>query len=380
MEEVSLLLILLVFSFIFSGYETAFFSVSIGERERLSIKYPYLKIQNLQSDRTTLLNVLLLMNLLVNTLNSFVFARIIERLQGDAFVSSGLLLAYQIIGFFVILLMFGEITPKVIAIRKPAFFLKNFSVFIYAIYRAVGWIVKPITFYFNFIFSKIGARKKSLESILLELKTLFADVPAVFIGISLVRGSIRRFIKSKRHVVHFRSGMSVNDMDQIIKKHPHSIYPIIENGEINKIANILKSKKDYICIEEPAVVPDTITILEYLKEIAEEINGFRVVVSEHGEYLGIASLDDLIRVLSPEANIKRLSENVYIVDGRAYIEEIERKIGITFRTESDTIMGYIMEKTNRIPEEGERINIDGIQFEVLARDEGEIKLVRMDIS
>ncbi len=80
MEDFVLLLTLLVLSFIFSGYETAFFSLSAGQRERLSLKYPYLGLQKLQADRTTLLNILLLLNLLVNTLNSFVFVGIIENI------------------------------------------------------------------------------------------------------------------------------------------------------------------------------------------------------------------------------------------------------------------------------------------------------------
>ncbi len=379
MENLLLLLILLFLSFIFSGYETAFFSISAGQRERLSIRYPYLNIQTLQDDRTTLLNVILLMNLLVNTLNSFVFARMIEGIETSSGISPGLLLLYQIGGFFIVLLLFGEITPKVIAIRDPAFFLKNFSIFIYMIYRVVRWVVRPLSVYFKWVSSRLWKWEVSPESTLLELKTLFPDVPGVFTGISLSRGNIRRFIRDRKHVVHLETNMSDKDMDKVIIKQPHSLYPVLENMEVVKIANLLKSDREHIHFEEPAIIPDTITIQEYLREVDEEINGFRIVVSEYGDYLGIATLDDLIRVLSPETSIKSLGKNVYIVDGRAYIEEIESKLGITFETESDTIMGYIMEKTDRIPEEGERIDIDGVRFEVLAREEGEIKLVRMEI-
>ena len=378
MESILLLLTLLVLSFIFSGYETAFFSIPAGEREHLSIKYPYLNIQTLQDDRTTLLNVLLLMNLLVNTMNSFVFARVIESLSWIN-RSSDIILLYQIGGFFIILLLFGEITPKVIAIRNPAFFLKNFSVFIFTIYRLLGWIIRPISFQFKFLFSKLWHKEVSPESTLMELKTLFPDVPGVFTGISIARGNVRRFIRHRRHVVHLEDEMSVEEIDRVIKKQPHSLYPVLSNNEIVKVANMLKSSKSNIYFEEPAIIPDTITILDYLRDVDEEINGFRVVVSEHGEYIGIATLDDLIKVLSPETNIKRVNERVFIVDGRSYIEDIESKLGVTFDTDSDTIMGYIMEKTERIPEEGERFEIDGVRFEVLSREEGEIKLVRMEI-
>ncbi len=378
MENILLLLILLILSFIFSGYETAFFSISAGKRERLSLRYPYLKLQVLQEDRTTLLNVLLLMNLLVNTINSFIFARVVEQIT-TAKLSSGLLLFYQIGGFFIILLLFGEVTPKVIAIRNPAFFLKNFSVFIYMVYRIAGWIVRPISFQFKLIFSKIWKRDVSSDETLLELKTLFPDVPGVFTGISIARGSIRRLIRHRKHVVHLSEGMSVEDIDGVVIKQPHSIYPVLRDNEVVKLANILKSNRTNVYFEDPAIIPDTITILDYLKDVDEEINGFRVVVSEHGEYIGITTLDDLIKVLCPETNIKKLSENVYIVDGKSYIEDVESKLGVTFTTDSDTIMGYIMEKTGKIPEEGERLEIEGIIFEVLSKDEGEIKLVKMEM-
>ncbi len=379
MESLLLLLTLLVLSFVFSGYETAFFSIPAGQRERLSLRYPYLNIQRLQADSTTLLNVLLLMNLLANTLNSFVFASIMENLVFLKGLSHNGILVVQIIGFFLILLFTGEITPKVIAIRRPEFFLKNFSVFIFMTYRLTGWIVKPVSSYFNYIFSKRGNVSLEIEEIIAELKGLFPDVSGIFTGISIVRGNIRRVMRNKRYVVSVEKNMDMDELDKVILKHPHSIYPVKKQGEITEVLNLRKSNTNSLYFEDVRVVPETLTVLDYLRDVDDEIHGFRVVVSEHGEYIGISTLDDLLKVLSPDVNIKELGHGLYIIDGRASIEDIERRIGISLDTETDTLMGYIMEKTGKVPEEGERFTIEGVEFEVLSRKSGEIKLVKVKV-
>ena len=379
MEDFVLLLTLLVLSFIFSGYETAFFSLSAGQRERLSLKYPYLGLQKLQADRTTLLNILLLLNLLVNTLNSFVFVGIIENMRMLGDVPDKILLLIQILGFFVILLFTGEITPKVIAIRKPEFFIRNFSFFIFIFYRMFGWIIRPLSFYFRFIFARKSKIGVSVDEIISELKGLFHDVESVFTGISIIRGNVRRIMKNRRYVVSIEEGMSVEEIDRIVLRHPHSIYPVEKAGEVIATLNLRESTVNRLKRDEVGVIPETLTILEYLREVDDETGGFRVVVSEHGEYIGIATLDDLLRVLALKSNIKRVSDKVYIIEGITPIEDVESKIGVNFDTEADTLMGYIMEKTGRIPEEGERFVINDMTFEVLARKEGEIKLVRVEV-
>ena len=379
MESVLLLLILLLLSFVFSGYETSFFSISSVQRERISVKYPHLNLQALQDDKGTLLNVLLLMNLLVNTLSSFIFAHIVEVLYKVNGLPQGLILFYQIGAFFVILLIFGEITPKVIAINNPSFFIIHFSAFIYATYRLTGWFTRPLSLLFNKIFSSLWHSDTSKEALFNEIKVLFPDVCGVFTGLSLIRGSIRRLVKDKRHVVHFALGMTQDEMDNIVKNHPHSMYPVIKEDEVVKLADMRKSNKTQIFFEDPMIVPDTITLLDYLKEVRRELNGFRIVVSESGEYIGIATLDDIINVLSPKTNIKKVKDRVFITEGRAYIEDVERRLGIVFNTESETLMGYLMEKTGRILEEGEKVVIDGVKFEVLLKEKGYIKLLRMEL-
>ena len=242
----------------------------------------------------------------------------------------------------------------------------------------LGWIIKPLSFYFRFIFS----RKKSsigVDDIISELKGLFPDVRGVFTGIGIARGNVRRLMKNRKYVVSVKKGMNQDDIDKLVLKHPHSIYPVEESGEIVKTLNLRESNPEMLKYDEVRVIPETLTILEYLREIDDELNGFRVVVSEHGEYIGIATLDDLLKVLSTPSNIKKLSEKTYILEGIAQIEDVESKLGISLDTEADTLMGFIMEKTGRIPEEGEKIVIDGILWEVLARKQGEIKLIKAEL-
>ncbi len=299
------------------------------------------------------------------------------RMLGD--VPDKILLLIQILGFFVILLFTGEITPKVIAIRKPEFFIRNFSFFIFIFYRMFGWIIRPLSFYFRFIFARKSKIGVSVDEIISELKGLFHDVESVFTGISIIRGNVRRIMKNRRYVVSIEEGMSVEEIDRIVLRHPHSIYPVEKAGEVIATLNLRESTVNRLKRDEVGVIPETLTILEYLREVDDETGGFRVVVSEHGEYIGIATLDDLLRVLALKSNIKRVSDKVYIIEGITPIEDVESKIGVNFDTEADTLMGYIMEKTGRIPEEGERFVINDMTFEVLARKEGEIKLVRVEV-
>lgn len=379
MENFILFLILLILSFIFSGYETAFFSLSASQRERLSLKYPSLGLQRFQADRTTLLNTLLLMNLLVNTLNSFVFASIVENMKMLSVLSDRFIMLAQILGFFVVLLFTGEITPKVIAIRNPEFFVKNFSFLIMVFYKGLGWIIRPVSTYIKLIFARKESEGINAERIIAELKGFFPDVEGVFTGIGIIRGNVKRILKNKKYVVSIQKHMAVKDIDRIVLKHPHSIYPVEDNEEVVEILNLRESDANTLKFKEVKIIPETLKIVEYLKETDDELNGFRVVVSEHGEYIGIVTFDDLLKVFASHTSIKKIKDSVYIVEGLAQIEEIENKLGICLDTNADTFMGFIMEKTGRIPEEGERLCIGNLSCEVLSRKQGEIKLVKVEV-
>ena len=118
------IVVLLICAALFSGSETALFSLTPGRREELKNSHPNAarRVDGLLSDPGRLLGTLLLANLIVNTAASSIFTLALLVLSRRHGVSEALLLGVGGIVLTVILLMFGEVTPKVLASRNPGRF------------------------------------------------------------------------------------------------------------------------------------------------------------------------------------------------------------------------------------------------------------------
>lgn len=148
------------------------------------------------------------------------------------------------------------------------------------------------------------------------------------------------------------------------------------------------SLADYV---RPALfVPELEKISELLKKFQRTKTHLAVVVDEYGGTAGIVSLEDLLEELvgdildehddEEEAEFTQLDENRYVAEGKASIYELGEAIGINFPEDDryETLGGFLIAMTGKMPRRGERFEFDGWAFVVKEVDEKRISRIEIE--
>ena len=311
----------------------------------------------------------------------------------------------------VLVLIFGEITPKTVAKQKSeAVSLKVAK----PIQFCVG-IFKPFVFLFTAISSLfirlLGADPNESEPFITEeeLKTM--------VGVSEEEGVLEDVEKQMifnvfdfgaqqvKDVMVQRVDMTTiniedkyDDILEVIKRDQFSRIPVYEET-IDNIVGVLNVKdlilanenrehfklKDYM--REPFYTFEFKKVTEVFNEMKKNRIHMAVVLDEYGGTVGIVTLEDLVEEIVGEIEdeydehddkIKVVKEDEYIVDGSAKLDEISDLIGVNMESEElDSIGGLIIEELGRMPEENEEVNIGKIKFKVEEVEKNRIKKVRI---
>lgn len=311
----------------------------------------------------------------------------------------------------VLVLIFGEITPKTVAKQKSeAVSLKVAK----PIQFCVG-IFKPFVFLFTAISSLfirlLGADPNESEPFITEeeLKTM--------VGVSEEEGVLEDVEKQMifnvfdfgaqqvKDVMVQRVDMTTinvedkyDDILEVIKRDQFSRIPVYEET-IDNIVGVLNVKdlilanenrehfklKDYM--REPFYTFEFKKVTEVFNEMKKNRIHMAVVLDEYGGTVGIVTLEDLVEEIVGEIEdeydehddkIKVVKEDEYIVDGSAKLDEISDLIGVNMESEElDSIGGLIIEELGRMPDENEEVNIGKIKFKVEEVEKNRIKKVRI---
>jgi putative hemolysin len=397
-----LLILFLILSAFFSGTETAFFSLNSLEREKLrGIKGKWKKtiIELFFSSPDHILITILTGNMIVNVFATDVFAlslseAIVERLP---FIDSEL---FSIIVMTFIILIFGEMTPKNIAVRHPLAFA-NFSLISLSLFHRLFF---PLTGILNLIRSKVlvhlptknfkdETKKKALiafamkvgfqggfikkyELDLLESYLDFIDKTAA--DVMIPRTEVHGVDISTAKLAGSFLYIYTNDFD-----HPvgyieiKDLLPYKYNVKNVKKKGLLKS-----LVRPFYPIPVSKNLHELTRELRHANSAVALVVDEFGGTAGIVTFQTIIQDIldyfysSEKDSILRIGENRYSIPGSIEIETLEDFFGISFPSESRTVSGMIIEKLGEIPEQGVSLQVSGIHFTV--RKAGKNRIVRFE--
>lgn len=404
-----ILLILLIGSGFFSASETSLMSLSkirIRHMQEEGVKGAKL-VANLIEDSNKLLSTILIGNNIVNiaatSISTALFTSLIPGATGVA-VATALMT--------VLVLLFGEITPKTIAANnseKVAIFVSKPIKIIISILRPLVWIFNLIT---GLIFKILGVKDKGTQPYITEeeLKTMVNvshEEGVLEIEERQIINNVFQFgdMQAKEAMVQRLDMIAINiedNYEQIIdmfKTEKFSRMPVY-NESIDDIIGILNIKdviflsedeietfdiRDYI--REPFFTYEFKKITQLLEEMKIEKSQMAIVVDEYGGTAGLITLEDLIEVIvgniedeydEEEEEIQVIKEDEYIVDGRIKITELNELIGVKLESEEfDSIGGYIIGYLRRLPEENEVIEVDNIKFCIESLDKNRIKKVRI---
>ncbi len=291
-------------------------------------------------------------------------------------------------------LVFGELVPKQVAMRKAESLALGLSSLISGIAKVFAPLVNLLTLSTNGVLRLLGIDPNAQEEEVSE------EEIRMMVDVGSEKGTIdyeeKEFIQnvfefndlSADEILTHRTEVVMldleDDMDvwkQIIYDSRHTRYPVCD-GTADKIVGILNSK-DYFRLEdksresvmENAVKPayfvlDTIKADTLFRNMKKDRHMLAVVLDEYGGMSGIITINDLVELLVGDlcdevieeevVDIKQLGEDSWLIQGSALLEEIEEKLSVSLADseEFDTFSGYVLHELESIPEDGAEVTIE----------------------
>ncbi|MCC7524007.1 MAG: gliding motility-associated protein GldE [Chitinophagaceae bacterium] len=410
-----LLLSLLIVSFFVSGAEVALFSLNYRDINMLKTKqHPAARrIITLLDQPRRLLATLQIANTFVNIGTIIVSNVLIDELllQPNAFLN--FIIKLIVIVFLIVL--FGEILPKVSATQNNIRFAYSASLLIEVLYSFFGGMSKWFVKFTDGIEKSFGGIKQhhvydpadidqaiemnSTENTTEEEK-------------NILRGIARFGQITVKQIMRTRLDVSAIDYDtnfgQLVRKIEELHYsrlPVYKNN-LDDVVGIIHSKDllpfvnepdDFdwrSLIRQPYFVPEQNLIRDLLRELQKKNTHFAVVVDEFGGTEGIVTMEDIMEEIigdirdefdDEESVNKKIDDHTYIFEGRIMITDACKAMGLkadTFdqvRGDSESIAGLVLELAGEIPVEGQVIPIGDFEFTVTEIDKNRIKKVKVTI-
>ena len=406
--QVILLIILLVMSGFFSMSETALMALSkirIRHMVEEGVKGAKL-VEKLSEDPSKLLGAILIGNNIVNIGASSLATSIAIKAIGPSGV--GLVTIIMTI----LVLIFGEITPKSIAKQKSESVALKVSKPISVIVKIFKPFILGFTAISGLFIKLLGGDPKANEPFITEeeLKTmvgvseeegLLEDVEKemIFNVFEFADSQVKDVMVQRVDIIAIDINSSYEEVINIIKREQFSRLPVY-NQHIDNIVGILNVKdliiasqnkeefkvSDYM--REPYYTFEFKKITELFNEMKKSRNHMSVVLDEYGGNVGIVTIEDLIEEVVGEIEdeyddekddeIIVIKEDEYIVDGSARLDNIADLIGVTMESEEfDSIGGLIIGELGRFPKKNEEIKVNNIRFIIEDIDKNRIKRVRI---
>jgi len=410
-----LLLCLLAFSFIVSGAEVAFFSLTYKDINMLKTKPQpsYRRIIHLLESPKILLGSLIIANSFSN-----IAIIIISNILIDDFFSFDHTLALmefliKVVAVTFLLLLFGEVMPKVLATRNNTRFAKDTGPVIeltnYLCRRLSRWLVK----YSDFIERKLAHKTSGA----ITNEELFHAIDITDTGTNeneknILKGilkfgniTVRQIMKTRVDVNGVEYNTSIQDVLKCVTDLHYSRLPVYRE-DLDNVAGIIHTKDllPYIdqpdhfdwhsLIRPPYFVHEQKLIEDLLRDFQAKRIHFAIVVDEFGGTSGIVTLEDILEEVigeikdefdDEEAEYKKIDEDNYIFEGRTMINDVCKVMQLpadafdVVRGESDSLAGLVLELAGEIPYPSQVIVSGDFEFTVLDVVRNRIEKIKVSI-
>jgi len=399
--------VLLVFSALFSGSETALFSLTHGQREALKHLRPKSSshIELLLSDPDRLLGTILLGNLIVNTaitgLATIVFLAFARR----SGVGEALVVGVGGIAVTILLLVFAEVTPKIIASRSTA----RFAVATAPLMAPLQWLLRPVAGVLTALASRLAPAKGESDKLTDEEMHTMVELGRrrdVLQGsedeilrnlIGLDARSVSEVMTPRIDIVAVPEQATVAEALAVARRSGFSRLPVYHNT-IDRVTGTLHVKElltapdqsvSVTTLGRPAhFVPEVKPLPELLDEIRRKGSHIAIVVDEFGQTAGLVTLEDLLEAvfgeivdefdLAEELPYTKVDDDCYLVDGEIDIATLNRLLRNTLRgVGHERLSSFIHEKLGRLPRAGDALRHGRI--EITVRETDGTKLEKVEV-
>ena len=408
MEYIIIFIFLLILSAFFSGTETAYFHIRKHRKETPE------KIKSVLDSPQRLLVSLLTGNTIVNVSIASLAAYITAGFADDYTWSKSTLILMEVLVVSVVVLIFGEILPKMIAIK----YSKEYALKMYTPLKIMMFILSPIAQGFNAITNVvikiIPFRKEKIFDSEEELKilaelgeeegTLQEEESDMIQSIFDFKGkTVGEIITPRVDIVSLKSDESIDKAMDIIGERQFSKIPIYKDT-IDNIKGILYAKDiiPYLMGSRPNVnlqtlarqpffVPETKPIDDLMEEFKLRKTSIAIVVDEWGGTEGLVTLEDVVEEVmgeirdpydQEESNVLKQSDGSFIVEGSITIYDLEEETDIEFPEDRDydTLGGFILDILTDIPQTGEQVEFNDMVFTVQTVENNRIGKIKIQIN
>lgn len=407
--EIALVLISLFLSAYFSAMETAAASLSEVKTKQLFTNDEENNLSMRITQRNKVLNTIFLGNTLFNIINVFLIVDILSR-----YISSHTLLI-SAFAAFILILMFGETIPKTLAqyevINMSVGHVKMLNKF-YIIFSPIIFISNILTAVSLKFFGKslkkdpkfsedeleflinVGEKEGKLQPDKGEMITNIFDISDI---------DVKEIMVPRTDVTAVPENISTEEIKQIIRETEYSRIPVYRNS-LDNIIGILYVKDlirlkgtDYSVedllklVRKPLFVPETKKIDLMLKEFQKNKLHIAVVVDEYGGTAGIITMEDILEEIVGDIldeydidseEIKQISENKYIINGRMTVNDFCDHFNIDEFDEDDdydTVAGLVFDIAGEVPKIGDEFAWNNFKFTIKRLENRRIDLMEVEI-
>ena len=409
----SIALVFLLFcSAMISGTEIAFFSLSKTDLDLLSKEHSPAgdRVLSLLNKPKKLLATILIANNFINILIVLLFA-----VLGTYFfenLEAGIRFLIEVVLITFLILLFGEVLPKVYATRNSisfALFMANPVVYLNRLLSPVSYLLTGLT---GVVERRLGKKDNdfSVEKLSQALE-LTADNATTKDEKNILEGIVAFGNTETVQVMKPRIDIFAIPDDAFF---PEVLSKIISNGfsrnpvyheNIDEVIGVLYAK-DLLphltktefnwqaLVRAPYFVPENKKLDDLLIDFQEKKNHLAIVVDEYGGTSGLVTLEDVIEEIvgdisdefdSDDLVYSKLDANNYVFEGKTALKDFYRVLDIDpknfeiHKGEAETLAGFILEISGKFPKKFEKINFEAFVFTVEAVDRKRIKQLKVTL-
>ena len=413
--KILLIIVLLICSALISGSEVAFFSLSKTDLKKISSS----NIRNiklialLRSKPRRLLATLLVSNNFINISIVLLLASF-GQLFDFYFLPSWLNFVLEVGFITALILLFGEILPKVYANRKPISFSKKMAFPVQILDKYLFFFITiPMSKMTKFIQDKLVFKKPNLSVDklsdafnLTDKSETSSEEKKIFKGIiSFGSIEVKQVMKPRIDVFSVSKTMSYTDLIKQVRENRYSRIPVFDETIDNVTGVIyLKDLFPYLdqknfdwtaLIREPYFIPENKKLDDLLKEFQKLKNHMAIVVDEYGGNSGIITLNDIVEEIVGEINdefnqydivYNKIDNNTFVFEGKVNLTDLYRilkikdnKIFEKIKGDSETLGGFLLEQIGFFPKKNFKLKLKGIEFKIVEVNRKRIKSIMVVI-
>ena len=391
------MVVCVIFSAYFSATETAFSTMNRTRMKTLAETNKRAKLAlSLAEDYDKLITTILIGNNIVN----IALSSIATIFFVDLFVSMG---KGESVGatvstavVTVVVLIFGEVTPKSIAKDVP----ERFAMFSAPFINLLRFILRPVNFLFSVwkkLLSKLFKKdetKMSQEELIMIVEEGQQEGAIDEGEGDLIKNAIEfNDIKAEDVLTHrtklvgFNKGTDKSEIAELFAESQFSRLLVYEDS-IDNIVGVLHQKDFFTSrgiterdvdalVKSPIFIPPTDKLNDLLKKLQKEKSHIAVVVDEYGGTLGIVTMEDILEELVGDIwdehdevveTFVELSDDVFKVDASISLDTFLKFFDVEFESESVSLNGWIMEQLGKIPDEGDTFTYENLKVTVISVD------------